>query len=61
MRKLFRHMKRECLNRKIFHNQEELRIACFEHIQRYNSKRPHSSLGEYAPDEIKHFYLEKQW
>ena len=36
----FRHMKRECINRKTFHNQEGLRLCCFEYINRYNTKRP---------------------
>lgn len=39
----FRHMKRECINRKSFRNQDELRLCCFEYSNRYNSKRPHSS------------------
>lgn len=42
----FRHMKCECINRNSFRNQDELRLCCFEYINRYNSKRPHSSLGE---------------
>ncbi len=56
----FRHMKRECIDRKSFHNQDELRLTCFEYINRYNSKRPHSSLGYYTPDEIETMYLERQ-
>ena len=56
----FRHMKRECLDRKTFHNQEELRLACFEYIQRYNNKRPHNSLEGYTPNEIEDFYMERQ-
>ena len=56
----FRHMKRECINRKTFHNQDELRLCCFEYINRYNSKRPHSSLGDYTPDEIEDLYMERQ-
>jgi ISSag5, transposase orfB len=56
----FRHMKRECINRKSFHNQGELRLYCFEYINRYNSKRPHSSLGDYTPNEIEQFYTERQ-
>lgn len=40
----FRHMKLECINRKSFSNQDELRLCCFEYINRYNSKQPHSSL-----------------
>ena len=27
------------------------RLCCFEYINRYNSKRPHSSLGDYTPVE----------
>lgn len=56
----FCHMKRECINRKFFCNQNELRLCCFEYINRYNSKRPHSSLGDYTPDEIEQFYMERQ-
>lgn len=56
----FRHMKREYINRKTFHNQDELRLCCFECINRYNSKRPHSSLGDYTPEEIEEFYMERQ-
>ncbi|SFE65843.1 Integrase core domain-containing protein, partial [Peptostreptococcaceae bacterium pGA-8] len=56
----FRHMKRECINRKAFRNQGELRLCCFEYINRYNTKRPHSSLGDYTPDEIEQFYMERQ-
>ncbi len=56
----FRHMKRECINRKSFRNQDELRLCCFEYINRYNTKRPHSSLGDYTPNEIEEFYLERQ-
>ena len=56
----FHHMKRECIARKKFHNQDELRLTCFEYIQRYNSKRPHSSLGVYTPNEIEDFYMERQ-
>ncbi len=56
----FRHMKRECINRKSFRNQEDLRLSCFEYINRYNTKRPHSSLGDYTPDEIEAFYMERQ-
>lgn len=56
----FRHMKRECINRKSFRNQDELRLCCFEYINRYNSKRPHSSLGGYTPNEIEDMYMERQ-
>ena len=56
----FRHMKRECINRKSYRNQDELRLTCFEYIQRYTTKRPHSSKGDYTPDEIETFYMERQ-
>ena len=55
-----RHMKRECINRKSFRNQDELRLCCFEYISRYDSKRPYSSLGDFTPDEIEAFYMERQ-
>ena len=44
----FHHMKRECIDRKSFRNQDDLRLCCFEYINRYHSKRPHSSLGDYT-------------
>jgi len=53
-------MKRECINRKSFRNQDELRLCCFEYKNRFNSKRPHSSLGDYSPDEIEEFGMERQ-
>lgn len=56
----FRHMKRECIDRKTFRNSDELRLTCFEYINRYNSKRPHSSLGNCTPNEIEAFYMERQ-
>ena len=56
----FRHMKRECINRRSFRNQEALRLTCFEYIQRYNTKRPHNSMGGYTPDEIETIYMERQ-
>ncbi len=56
----FRHMKRECINRKCFHNQDELRLTCFEYISRYNTKRPHNSMGGYTPEEIEEFYIERK-
>jgi len=60
MESFFHHMKRECINRKSFRNPGELRLCCFEYINRYNSKCPHSSLGDYTPDEIEQFYMERQ-
>ncbi len=38
--KVFYHMKRECIDRKSFRNQEELGLRCFEYLNRYNTKRP---------------------
>ena len=56
----FLHMKRECLGREKFRNQDELRLSFFAYIQRYNTKRPHGSPRDYKPDEIEAFYLERQ-
>ena len=56
-------MKRECINRKSFRTLEELRLCCFEYINHYNLKRPHSTLGNYTPDEIEEieeFFMERQ-
>ena len=50
---------RTCENQ-VIRKQEELRLCCFEYINRYNSKRPHSSLGDYTPDEIEELYMERQ-
>ena len=56
----FHHMRRECIDRKSFRNQDDLRLCCFEYINRYHSKRPHSSLGDYTLNEIEEFYMERQ-
>lgn len=56
----FRPMKRKCISRRSFRNQEVLRLTRFEYIQRYNSRRPHNSLGDYTPDEVEAFYMERQ-
>ncbi|ERJ83378.1 hypothetical protein HMPREF1987_00947, partial [Peptostreptococcaceae bacterium oral taxon 113 str. W5053] len=53
----------ECINRKSFRTLEELRLCCFEYINHYNLKRPHSTLGNYTPDEIEEieeFFMERQ-
>jgi len=56
----FKQMKRECLNRKTFYTQDELRLTCFEYIEMYNSKRPHISLGYLTPNEVERLYAERQ-
>ncbi len=53
-------MKRECINRKSFRTLDELRLCCFKYINRYNSKRLHSTLDNYTPDEIEEFFIEGQ-
>jgi len=52
-------MKREFIHRKTFRTLEELRLCCFEYINRHNSKRPHSAPGDYTLDEIEEFYMER--
>ena len=47
----FKQMKREELNRRTFHSLEEFRLSCFKYIERYNNRRPHSSLGNLTPTE----------
>ncbi|HFI0811366.1 TPA: IS3 family transposase, partial [Streptococcus suis] len=37
-----------------------LYLCCFEYINRYNSKRPHNSLGGYTPNEIEDIYINIQ-
>lgn len=53
----FKQMKREELNRRTFHTLGELRLACFKYIERYNNKRPHSSLGGLTPVEMENNFL----
>lgn len=55
----FHHMKRECINRKSFRSLDELRLCCFEYINRYNSKRPHRAVGDYTPNEVEELYMQK--
>jgi len=55
----FKHMKRECLNRFTFHNFSDFRLTCFEYIERYNSKRPHTSMDYLTPNEVEAFYWQK--
>ena len=52
----FKHMKRECLNRFSFHSIHDFKLTCFEYIQRYNSKRPHASMGYLTPSEVESLY-----
>ncbi len=54
----FKQMKRECLNLFTFHSIHDFKLTCFEFIERYNSKRPHSSMGYLTPNEVETFYLE---
>lgn len=56
----FKQMKRECLLRRTFYSTEQLRLTCFEYIQRYNSKRPHASLGYLTPNEVEEAYHQMQ-
>lgn len=56
----FRQMKREELSRRTFHTLRELYLSCFEYIERYNSKRPHSSLNYLTPNEAENCYWNRQ-
>ena len=47
----FKHMKRKELNRRTFHSLVEFRLSCFKYLERYNNRRPHSSLGNLTPTE----------
>ena len=55
----FKQMKRECLNRFSFRSFNDFKLTCFEFIERYNSKRPHASLGYLTPNEVEHLYFQK--
>ena len=55
----FKQMKQECLNRKSFHSIEDFKLTCFEYIEQYNSKRPHSTLNYATPNEIENLYMER--
>ena len=48
----FKYLKKEETNRRTFSSLSELKLSIFEYIEGfYNSKRPHSSLGDLTPNE----------
>ncbi len=56
----FKQMKREEINRRNYHSLREFYLSCFEYIERYNSKRPHSSLDYLTPNEVEENYWARQ-
>jgi len=46
-------LRRECLNRELFHSVLEARIKTDRWRRRYNTKRPHSGLGFLTPEEFR--------
>ena len=56
----FKQMKREELNRHHYHSLKDFYLSCFEYIERYNSKRPHSSLGYLTPNEVEDQFWARQ-
>lgn len=56
----FRQMKREEINRRKYHSLKELYLSCFEYIERYNSKRPHSSINYLTPNKVEELYWARQ-
>lgn len=46
-------LRRECLNRELFHSVIEARVKTERWRQRYNGRRPHSSLGYLTPVEFR--------
>ena len=48
----FKYLKKEELNRRVFHSIQELNLSLFEYIESfYNKNRPHSANDFLAPDE----------
>lgn len=45
-------LRRECLNRELFHSVLEARVKTNRWRHRYNTKRPHSGLGFLTPEEF---------
>lgn len=46
-------LRRECLNRELFYGVLEARVKTDEWRQRYNNRRPHSSLGYRTPAQFR--------
>jgi putative transposase len=52
----FKSLKREQLNRMKFTSLKQVHIACFEYINRYNSKRPHATLNMNTPNHVEELF-----
>lgn len=53
----FKYLKKEEVDRKLYHSLEELKLSIFEYIEGfYNTKRPHVSLGYLTPNEFEDAY-----
>lgn len=56
----FKYLKKEEVNRKVYHSLSELQISIFEYIEGfYNSKRPHITLDMLTPNEAEALYRER--
>ena len=56
----FKYLKKEEINRRIYHSLQELQLSVFEYIEGfYSSKRPHGSLGMMTPNEKEELYWEQ--
>jgi len=46
-------LRRECINRELFHSMLEARVKTDRWRRRYNAERPHSGLGFLTPTELR--------
>ena len=57
---LFKYLKNEETNGKLYHSMHELQLSIFEYIKGfYNSKIPHSTLNMLTPNEAEVSYWEQ--
>ena len=56
----FKYLKKEEINRRVYHSFKELQLSVFEYIDGYyNARQPHGTLGMLTPNEAEILYQEQ--